>query len=348
MEIEYQNSKKDWIDFQKQLLKDKLKEKAAYLFFLSLFVTLAFNSDSFSWSKTLIVLFIYIILIASTYYFIPLYLSITELNKLTEKEYDFEATRKYIVTEDGLVAKSSTGEVTRSWSSMQFAGFNAVGIYIKLVDKNLLMIGNKNFKSEAEATNFLGLLQLNIRNHSGLVADKGNSYVNKGKPLYLLGLLGFIPIVGAFVGVVLILYGLIKYRDKILVIIGLGCIVFTLFVYRTLFYASEGGSFENEFAKMDTMILNGLIKDIEFYKIQNGTYPDNLEQLDSNGMMVNFSDPLLSDPENNKFNYYRFGKRYTLYSSGVDKKANTADDIYPTVKIDTNKIGLIIKRKSAP
>jgi hypothetical protein len=42
----------------------------------------------------------------------------------------------------------------------------------------------------------------------------------KSKPPYLLGLVCIIPLVGAFVGFGLLLYGLIHYKDKWLSIIG--------------------------------------------------------------------------------------------------------------------------------
>lgn len=62
------------------------------------------------------------------------------------------------------------------------------------------------------------------------------------KPPYLLGLLGFIPLVGFFVGIGLTLYGLIKYKDKKLIIIGVLCMVFTVFVYSFMYFGIEKSS----------------------------------------------------------------------------------------------------------
>jgi hypothetical protein len=61
----------------------------------------------------------------------------------------------------------------------------------------------------------------------------------KSKPPYLLGLLCLIPLVGAFVGLGLLLYGLIKYKDKWLSIIGAAGILLTVLVYGSLFYAMK-------------------------------------------------------------------------------------------------------------
>jgi predicted PurR-regulated permease PerM len=54
------------------------------------------------------------------------------------------------------------------------------------------------------------------------------------KPPYLLGLLCLIPLVGAFVGLGLLLLGLLKYKDKWLSIIGAAGILFTVLVYSML------------------------------------------------------------------------------------------------------------------
>ncbi len=65
--------------------------------------------------------------------------------------------------------------------------------------------------------------------------EQENQPDKKTKPPYLLGVLGLIPLVGFFVGVALILYGIFKYRDKKLIIIGGSCMLFTVAVYSTLF-----------------------------------------------------------------------------------------------------------------
>ena len=104
--------------------------------------------------------------------------------------------------------------------------------------------------------------------------------LKKIKPPYLLGLLCLIPLVGAFVGIGLLLYGLIKYKDKWLSIIGVLGIVWTIAIYSTLIYSSKHSSiFKKGFADISQNQLNSLIKNIEFYKIQHGQYPDSLKQL---------------------------------------------------------------------
>jgi hypothetical protein len=72
----------------------------------------------------------------------------------------------------------------------------------------------------------------------------------KSKPPYLLGLLCLIPLVGAFVGLGLLLYGLLKYKDKWLSIIGAAGILWTILIYSTLFYAGKHASISRKDLKI--------------------------------------------------------------------------------------------------
>lgn len=95
------------------------------------------------------------------------------------------------------------------------------------------------------------------------------------------------------------------------------------------------------------MHLNSLVKDIEFYKLQHGQYPDSLQQLLEKDKVVFIYDPLLEVGKGTpdaKFNYRKIGDQYTVFSSGIDRVANTSDDIYPEVVIsDSSKIGFTRK-----
>ena len=175
-----------------------------------------------------------------------------------------------------------------------------------------------------------------------------NKPVNNGKGQYWWGLLGLIPLFGAIVGIVLALLGIFRYKDKILVFIGTACILFTVGIYSFLFYEMRiSPEVTNGFAQIAQMQINGLVKDIEFYKIQHGQYPDKLEDLQENDKLVSIVDPILlsnSTKGNLNFHYVKIGARYKLYSVGVDRIDNTTDDIYPTISnSDTTKIGFIRK-----
>ena len=170
----------------------------------------------------------------------------------------------------------------------------------------------------------------------------------KSKPPYLLGLLCLIPLVGAFVGLGLLLYGLLKYKDKWLSIIGAAGIVWTIIVYSTLFYAGTHASiFKKGFEDISQMQLNSLIKNIEYHKLTHGQYPDSLKQLLDDDKLAPINDAAQGMNTKGKvyYNYERIGEKYSLFSSGQDGIPNTKDDLFPQVTItDSSKIGLLKHR----
>ncbi len=167
----------------------------------------------------------------------------------------------------------------------------------------------------------------------------------KSKPPYLLGLLCLIPLVGAFVGLGLLLYGLLKYKDKWLSIIGAAGILWTIIVYSSLFYAAKHASvFKKGFEDISQMQLNSLVKNIEFYKIEHGKYPDSLQQLLDGDQLAPITDAVqgMNTKGDLYYNYKKIGNKYLLFSSGQDGIPNTKDDLFPQVTItDSSKIGVI-------
>jgi Type II secretion system (T2SS), protein G len=168
---------------------------------------------------------------------------------------------------------------------------------------------------------------------------------SKSRPPYLLGLLCLIPLIGGFVGLGLLISGLLRYKDKWLVMIGAFGILFTVGIYSYLFYYMKHGELSKKgFAEISQMQLNSLVKNVEFYKLQHGQYPDNLQQLLEDDKLAPITDAIQSvqGRENSYYNYQRSGNKYLLFSSGQDGLPNTKDDLYPQVTIgDSSKIGLV-------
>lgn len=70
-----------------------------------------------------------------------------------------------------------------------------------------------------------------------------------GKHLYKRGWLGLIPLVGAVVGLILILLGKFRYKDRRLIIIGCSAVLFTVAVYSGIyFYFERSGLFRENYA----------------------------------------------------------------------------------------------------
>lgn len=159
------------------------------------------------------------------------------------------------------------------------------------------------------------------------------------KPPYLVGLLGLIPLIGFFAGVVILILGITKYKSRGFIIIGIACMLFTVGLYSALFYIGFKSDFgKRQWAIHSQMGVNSLVKDIEFYKLENGRYPDNLGQLSNGKNIVMVYDPLqpINGGESSYYNYENQGSTYRLFSSGIDMIPNTVDDIFPEVKENKN------------
>jgi hypothetical protein len=150
--------------------------------------------------------------------------------------------------------------------------------------------------------------------------------VKKDKPPYLLGLLCLIPFIGAFVGLGLLLYGIVRYKDTKLIIIGAAGIVWTILVYGGLFILGssfKGGAAFEGIAKQE---LNTVVAGIEFYKLEYGRYPDSLEELGKVKLFISYSDPMEKGTKFGDFQYKKYGDKYTVFSVGADGIAGTEDE----------------------
>ena len=161
-----------------------------------------------------------------------------------------------------------------------------------------------------------------------------NSQENEKKttPPYKLGYLGFIPLIGFYVGLGLTLFGIFKYKDRKLIIIGIASMLFTVCVYSAFNYVvlhTNIGKVDKE--KLAQVRLNSLIAEIEYYKDQNGKYPDSLSQVKVKRELLFIIDPT-SKPDVHYYNYTNLGENYLLFSIGSDQLKNTSDDIYPQIK----------------
>jgi len=342
MEVEYEITKTIYNEFYKISIKEKIQKRIVLISILFFFVVSVICSDHLTLLRCILTVIGYFIFIATLSYYLPLWIIMQKLNKLLLKGKLFLGKSKITITDEGLMNDDNPHSV-RIWESIKAANSNEKFIYVTLIDKKILIIPKKYFANELEAINFLGLIQTKNKKQG---VPYQTSYIPEKNPPYSLGFLCIVPLVGAFVGVALILYGLIKYKDKWLVLIGAGGILFTVFIYGTLFYVGFKSDMGRKgFAQLSQMEINTLVNQIEFYKFQNGAYPDSLQQLDIKGEFIDIHDPLLDNKNPDYYNYHRVGNKYTLFSSGLDEKPNTADDIYPNLQIDTNKVGLIIDRK---
>jgi hypothetical protein len=144
-----------------------------------------------------------------------------------------------------------------------------------------------------------------------------------------------------------LILGIVHYKDKVFIIMGAVGMLITIGIYGSMIYFTEHSDvIDSGFADIAQTQLNDLVKSIEFYKLQNGTYPDSLQQIDTKGSFISIDDPLQAFRQRKavQYQYQRKGNKYLLFSVGKDGKPNTPDDIYPTLtNADTSKLGFIGK-----
>jgi hypothetical protein len=172
---------------------------------------------------------------------------------------------------------------------------------------------------------------------------------------YAIGGASFIPLIGVIFGIVAIVLGITK-RAWALVWLGFAGIMFTVVIYSALFYFGfhqRGGVYDKMRAQLAVTMLNGAVKDIEYYKLQHGHYPATLAELNvkkTDGFPTMVFDPtkLTSKPGSDPYFYYKLdpsGKFYFLRSVGPDGIPFTADDILPTIsEEEREKTGLKLDR----
>ncbi|WP_256004048.1 MULTISPECIES: type II secretion system protein GspG [Pedobacter] len=169
-----------------------------------------------------------------------------------------------------------------------------------------------------------------------------NLPVRQSKPPYLLGLLCIIPLIGAFVGLGLLLYAIFVYKNKWLAAIGISGIVFTIAVYGSMFYFMTHSDLSKEgFAEISKNQLTSLVGHLEAYKIKHGKYPDSLPQLLTDNKFAPIHDAVqgVQLRKNTLYNYQKVGDVYKLSSMGQDGIPNTKDDFYPEIWIDADNKG---------
>lgn len=163
-----------------------------------------------------------------------------------------------------------------------------------------------------------------------------------GAGAYVVGGMSFIPLLGIVFGIVSIIWGLItkKSGGKTLALIGALGILFTMVLYGSLFFfgfVQRGGVYDDLRKQLAETTITPLVQSIEYYKVQNGSYPPDLETLhqslpkDAMVIVVDPSKVILDDTDSVYFYYENLGDTYYLLGTGMDGLPFTDDDILPKV-----------------
>jgi len=155
--------------------------------------------------------------------------------------------------------------------------------------------------------------------------------------LYILSGFSFIPAIGVIFGVISIIISFFNFRRfRIIFILGLSGIIFSIVIYSTLFYfgmVQRGGVYDNLRVELSRTLLNNISRELVNYKCRYGKYPDKLEDILKDNAPVIIYDPISNNMRhvNNSLKFYYKAEKDTfiLFSVGVDRKPFTKDDIYP-------------------
>lgn len=177
---------------------------------------------------------------------------------------------------------------------------------------------------------------------------------SRAKKYYLYGIFTLVPIVGLIIGILLFRKGII-IKDRILCSIGvLGIIITGGFFVSGLLYSKYSDVGKVKRVELARFSLNQVMRDVEFYKLQFGYYPDSLQELKFVDNTVFIMDPLSQKGIfARKLNYLNYKKidssHYILFSSGLDQIPHTSDDLYPFIpNSSTGKSGLVKESMNNP
>lgn len=176
---------------------------------------------------------------------------------------------------------------------------------------------------------------------------------------FVIGGLSFIPLIGVLFGIIAIIWGIFtkKLGGKKLIIVGSLGITFTFVAYGSLFYfgmVQRGGVYDELREELARIHLNGLVKHIEFYKLENGQYPETLVVLSDSlsgdlSTTISTKDPTLreGDSDTTLFFYELVDEdNYYLRGVGRDSKPFTQDDLLPAITpTPSSNIGLLLDRQ---
>ncbi|HTD97903.1 MAG TPA: YcxB family protein [Mucilaginibacter sp.] len=248
------------------------------------------------------------------------------------------------ITEKGIQADNGAGSKFFQWGAVDKIYPAGNYMVIKLANDSVFLLPVNSLENE-DAAEYLSHINVYM---------KKTVNNNKEKPkvggIYFVGILCLIPFFGAIAGLVLLILGIVHYKDKLLIAIGAGGIIITIGFYAWLIHtAMNADVFKTGFATIAQSQVNDLVKSVEFYKLQNGAYPDSLQQVITKDSFTSIYDPLQTSlAGDNKAGAYIYNKidsnHYMLFSRGIDGMLYTKDDIYPTLtNPDTSKLGFVRK-----
>lgn len=350
MEVEFRTTSDDYLAFYQYFyFRRKRGRRIFFVIALSLAATIFMEAGDrhiFIWS-TLLIFVVTAVIVFVLSFVLPYIRVVRKIRKMMAIPGQMDPV-KIILIADGLTVRRE-GEAAAvgawRWESVKYVDSTDRFVFIMLLQWKVFVIPREFFHADDEVGNFIGIIRNGVEKVSGVVRESERA---KARKLGYLGLLGIIPNFGAIAGLILMGLGIFRYKSRSLVIIGLADILFTIVFWTAMqHWVFHSPSMTRIERQMSQTQLNGIFKNVEFYKIQHGEYPDSLQQIDDLKNDLWLSDALPSKGSRLKpghYYYQKTGNKYWLFSVGDDGQPFTADDMYPTMTpADSTKFGLRLR-----
>ncbi len=174
-----------------------------------------------------------------------------------------------------------------------------------------------------------------------------------GAAAYVIAGLSFIPMLGVPFGLASIIWGLASKRTggRVVAAIGVGGLALTVALYGGLFYFGfmvRGGIYDELRVRMAQDNLDSAVKEVEFYRVAHGKYPDSIEELRASLDKASLDALRLDDPRviggsvtPHLFYYKKIDDdHYALGGVGLDGQPFSKGSLAPKVAPDA-KLGLV-------
>lgn len=352
MQVEFQLCENDYKHFFRSHLINEIIRNAyrtILLGFLLVFITTGHNANPW-WLNSIIAFAVAIGINILLYCGILIFYQfrIKRFIKIHPQLFEKKITR---ITDIGLESTYQESSSIWLWESIEKIRLTKDYIGVFLRDNKIGLIPKRCFASENDATNFIGSLHLRMNHRYGINQPSSVQTRSRATPPYLLALLCFIPFIGIVIGIWLTIIGLNKFKNKLLISLGIiGILVSAYFSY-IIRDSYINGKNKMEQMQMDfksdyaTMCLNSLMKEIEFFKLQYGAYPDSLQQISTNDAKSSIYDSFANSSDS-LYYYKKESNNYYLLSVGPDGKPKTSDDIHPDIVLsDSSRCGILNIKK---
>ncbi len=217
--------------------------------------------------------------------------------------------------------KVGSDEITEKyWSQFKKISNSKNFTYFLFTDETYIFLNN-NSRNTAEIETFKNIIKEKIKPFESKMSTN-------------LVWMSFIPIVGLIFGLVFFLRG-ISERNLRYFLISISSFIFTIIVWIGFaMYMDASGKSNQTNVFVTKNNLNILTKELAYYKLKNGKFPETLEELKSQNKFLIFHETNtsfnpFSESKIQYFYYQNQDSTYILRSLGLDGKIFTDDDLIP-------------------